>query len=72
MLRGTEGEQYTPRALAWPKAVRDGDWKLVMQSKGRPKLYHISQDRNETKSLAAEFPDRVDKMKQFHAKLLAG
>ena len=55
-----------PRVLVWPKAVRDGEWKLILGKK--PELYRISRDRNEKKNLAAEFPDQVQKMKQIHAK----
>jgi arylsulfatase len=69
VLRDTERNQDTHRVLAFPKAVRDGDWKLVMQDKAGPKLYNISKDRNEKKNIAAEFPERVRKMKQIHAKL---
>jgi len=67
VLRSAEGEQEVHRVLTFPKAVRDGDWKLVMQNAARPELYDISQDRNEKKNLAAEFPDRVQKMKELHA-----
>jgi len=70
VLRGTEGDQDAHRVIAFPKAVRDDDWKLIMQNKARPELYHISQDRNGKKNLAAEFPERVQKMKQLHAKIL--
>jgi len=66
VLRGTEGDQDANRVIAWPKAVRNGDWKLVLGK--RPELYKISQDRNEKKNLAAEFPDRVLELKQIHAK----
>ena len=58
------------RVLVWPKAVRDGDWKLVLGKS--PELYHISQDRNEKNNLAAEFPNRVLKMKQTHATIFFG
>ncbi len=57
-----------PRVLVWPKAVRDGDWKLVLGNKRSPELYRISQDRNEKKNLAGEFPDRVLKLKRIHAR----
>ncbi len=42
------------RIMAWLKAVRDGDWTLVMENAASPELNHISQDRNEKKDLAAE------------------
>jgi arylsulfatase A-like enzyme len=56
----------TPRTLVWSKAVRDGDWKLILGKK--TELYNISQDRNERKNVAAEFPKRVLKLKEIHAK----
>lgn len=56
------------RVLVWPKAVRDGDWKLVLENKGSPELYRISHDRNEKQNLAGEFPDRVSNMTQIHTK----
>jgi arylsulfatase len=68
VLGGTEGDQDAPRVLAFSNALRDGDWKLVMQNAARPELHKISQDRNEKKNLAAEFPERVQKLKQIHAK----
>jgi len=68
VLRGTDGDQDAQRVIAWPKAVREGDWKLVMENRASPELYNIRQDRNEKKNLAAEFPNRVLKLKQLHAK----
>ena len=59
----------TPRTLVWSNAVRDGDWKLIL---GTTELYNISQDRNEKTNLAAEFPERVRKMKQIHAQTFSG
>jgi arylsulfatase len=67
VLRGSDADQPSPRVMVWPKAVRDGDWKLVMENKTKPELYNISQDRNEKNNLASEFPDRVLKLKQIHA-----
>ena len=66
VLRNTDPDQKAPRVLVWPKAVRDGEWKLILGKK--PELYRISRDRNEKKNLASEFPDQVQKMKQIHAK----
>jgi len=71
VLRATEGDQDANRVIAWPKAIRDGDWKLVLQNATKPELYDISQDRNGKKNLAAEFPERVRKMKQIHAKIFS-
>jgi len=63
-------DKNPPRVLVWPKAVRDGEWKLVLGEK--PELYRIGRDRNEKENLAAEFPDRVLKLKQIHAKTCPG
>ena len=48
VLRGTHGDQDAQRVIAWPRAVRHRDWKLViLQHKARPELFRISQDRDE-------------------------
>ena len=62
----SEEESDSPRLIAWPKAVRHGNWKLVLQNAARPALFDISKDRNERNNLAAEMPDRVQKLKQLH------
>ncbi|MEA3212583.1 MAG: hypothetical protein QOE70_5640 [Chthoniobacter sp.] len=42
------------------RALRVGDWKIVAAGKESPwELYDLSTDRSETKSLAAEMPDKV-------------
>jgi len=69
VLRGTEGDEDAPRIIAWPKALRVGDWKLVMEA--GPELYHIGRDRNEEKNLAAEYPKRVQTMRQRHAEFFS-
>jgi len=66
-LRGAEHNREADRVIAWPKALRQGEWKL-MRGK-RPELYHVSRDRTETRDLAEQFPDRVRKMTQIHAGL---
>lgn len=44
------------------RAVRIGDWKLVA-AKGDPwELYDMAEDRSETRSLAAEHPEKVEQM----------
>ncbi len=63
------GEQKAqPRTLYWvgpnskARALRDGDWKLVVFEKGKePKveLYDLSTDPNEINDLAAQNPDQV-------------
>jgi arylsulfatase A-like enzyme len=71
VLRGAEAGQDAHRVLAFPKAMRDGDWKLVLQNKGTPELYRMSEDRNEKKNLAAQYPERVRKMTLLHSKQFA-
>jgi arylsulfatase len=45
------------------RAVRDGQWKLVAKGpKGRWELYDIDADRVESRDLASENPERVQKM----------
>jgi arylsulfatase A-like enzyme len=68
-LRDAKKEQETHRILTFPRAVRDGDWKLVMQDAAGPELFHVGQDRNEKKSLAAVWPERVEQLKQLHSEL---
>jgi len=52
----------------WPAmAVREGDWKLVKNEAGRVELYHLPSDRAEVKDLAAQQPERVDRLKMMLA-----
>ena len=47
------------------RAIRVGDWKLVA-AKGDPwELYDLSNDRSETRNLAAEYPGRVAEMESM-------
>ncbi|MEZ6150170.1 MAG: sulfatase-like hydrolase/transferase [Pirellulaceae bacterium] len=64
-----EDEAAPPRILAWPQAVRDGDWKLVWQNPAKLELFNIGRDRNESTNLSAENPIRVERMKQLHTKI---
>ncbi|MFT5465199.1 MAG: arylsulfatase A-like enzyme [Verrucomicrobiales bacterium] len=66
-LRKPAVETTESRVLAWRKAVRDGQWKLVLQNREQPELFDLSQDRNESTNLAAEYPEKVEKLKQLHA-----
>ena len=67
VIEDTEGDQNDHDVLVFPKAVRDKDWKLVMEKPDSPELYHISTDRNERENLAAQFPDRVQQLKKLHS-----
>lgn len=48
----------------WPRlAVRDGDWKLVLDpAADRAELYDLGHDRGETKNVAAAHPDVVARL----------
>ncbi len=59
--------QESARIIVWPKAIRDGKWKLVMQNASKPELYDLSRDRNETHDLAKDLPARVTQMRKLHA-----
>ena len=57
-----------PRVLYWTapgfraRAVRDGDWKLVVAGKAgaeTTELYDLAQDPHETKNLANQMPDKL-------------
>ena len=69
VIEDSERDQNDHEVLVFPKAVRDKDWKLVLENPDSPELYHISRDRNERENLAVQFPDRVFKMKQMHAEI---
>lgn len=44
------------------RGLRDGDWKIVSFRGGPWELYHLAEDRAETRNLADRFPDRVETM----------
>ena len=47
-----------PDAKSPNVAIRDGDWKLLINADGTgAELYHLATDRNEARNLAAEKPD---------------
>ncbi len=69
-----KGEQETHDFLYWEfherggrRALREGNWKLVQYGLepgnfGEPELYDLSQDIAEKNNLAAEHPERVERM----------
>lgn len=67
-LNNPDKEAIDPRLIAWPSAVRQGDWKLVLHSRDRPELFHIPTDRGENNNLADKHPERVQVMQALHAK----
>lgn len=58
-----ERRSLGPRQLFWNgDAMRDGPWKLMLQSDG-PKLFNLADDLAEQKDVAAQHPDRVKAMR---------
>ena len=65
-----EPQQNQREYLFWEhndsKAVRNGDWKLVLPSWGGPDdwaLYNLKSDRSELNNLASAYPERVEQMR---------
>ena len=67
-LSTPDAEANEPRVVIWPKAVRQGDWKLVLNQTNLPELFHIPTDRGENKNLSTKHPQRVRDMQRLHAK----
>ncbi len=44
------------------RGLRDGDWKLVSLRGGPWELYNIAEDRTESRNLATQHPERVERM----------
>lgn len=45
------------------KAMRDGDWKLMLPKKNAaPQLYNLKEDIGEQNNVASQYPERVNKM----------
>ena len=62
-----EGKSLGRRKLFWNGvAMRDGPWKLITKVRGKssqsPSLYNVADDISEQKDIAAEHPERVEKM----------
>lgn len=57
------------RTLWWSHeghhALRHGDWKLVKVSGGNWELYNLKTDRNETKDVSNDFPEKVKEMEKM-------
>lgn len=62
-----DGKPIAREAIYWEhegnRAIRVGDYKLVAKgAKGKWELYNIATDRSEQTNLAAEQPERVEKL----------
>jgi arylsulfatase A-like enzyme len=60
---GAPHERLCWRAGGTNWAVRQGDWKLVSNQAGAVELYHLKEDVAETRDVASEHPDRVERLK---------
>ena len=58
------------RVLHWvhgsKQAIRQGDWKLVMNGNSKPELYNLKDDLGEQNNLADQAPERVKQMRAAH------
>ena len=67
-----QGKDLEPRTLYWEfnhnKAIRDGDWKLVMGAPDfRWRLYNLKNDPNETNDLISKESERFLNLRLKHA-----
>ena len=46
------------------RALRDGDWKLVAQSRGEWELYNLAKDPTELDNLAGSHPEKVSGLRK--------
>ena len=67
VLRGEPRRDHEMLCWSAPRnqAIRMGRWKLVNAKRGDPwQLFDLEEDGTETTDLAAQQPDRVEKMRQ--------
>lgn len=64
----TEGDQLDERTLYWrmdtEKAVRDREWKLIINEDNSTELYNLKKDIGEENDLVNQFPEQVVLMKE--------
>ncbi|MBM3851898.1 MAG: N-acetylgalactosamine-6-sulfate sulfatase [Verrucomicrobia bacterium] len=57
-----ENQPLPPRQLFWNgRAMRDGPWKFIVDA-GQPHLFNLQSDLGEKNNLAAQEPERVQRM----------
>ena len=72
------GETATadPRTLYWPygqaAAVRQGDWKLIVQKSGKTELFDLAADPNEKTDLSRKESGKVDELKKVLSEFREG
>lgn len=64
------GADKVERSMHWvhgnKHAIRQGDWKLVMNGNMKPELYNLKSDIGEKSDLADQHPERVQQMRESH------
>ena len=74
LIARQEPGKVQKRALHWihgnRHAIRQDEWKLVMNGNAKPELYNLNHDLGEQKDLAEQHPDRVQQMQDAHQKWL--
>lgn len=64
-----KGQGLEQRALFWRshgnKAVRYGQWKLVIQRDNPATLYNLTEDIVEKNDLSTDYPEKVEKLKKM-------
>jgi len=68
LLAGTG--QVEPRTLYWKSsrasAVRDGNWKLVIDLRqGQTELFRVNREPYEKQNVASEFPDQLQRLQRL-------
>lgn len=63
----SHSSQIAERVLWWQhernRAIRQGDWKLVAAGRESEwELYNLQEDRTESRNLASDFPERVERL----------
>ncbi len=62
-------ESIQPCTMYWDtgrmKAVRHGDWKLVIPAENETELYNLAKDPYEKKDVSKEYPQKVEEMKEL-------
>jgi arylsulfatase len=68
VFRGERLGREKPLFFQWSsgKAVREGRWKLVSRKKGTWELYDMDKDKTETKNLAQQQADIVQRLSKCY------
>lgn len=81
IIPALKGQKMKRELLYWGYkssiAVRDGDWKLITDTKGkRAQLYNLKEDLQEKKDRSKDFPEKVETLKKaalkWHQEVTAG